>query len=146
MASATQPDLSKITVGNGGAIVKYSVTGTITQLSDTSMKVKALGSTTVAVAIDPSTKFQIAGALKDSVTVQQEFAAYNAQVGELMKDPVKNQTALAALQLPSTQTMAPTTLSDFKVGDQVLVEASSATSNGVLTAAIITKSAATSNH
>lgn len=141
VASST-PDLSKVIVGDGGSAMQYA-RGAITELGSNSMKVKDSNTGAVdTVAISANTKLQLGGKVKDTATQQQDLAAYNAQVTTLMKDPVKNQAALAALQIPSAQIMTSATLADFRVGDTVLITASSVDSSGTYVATVITKNPA----
>jgi hypothetical protein len=138
-STTVQADLSTITVGDGG-VMANSVAGTITSLSGAQMQLKdATQGATDIVSINTNTKFEIAGKLKDPATIQKDLAAYNAQVALLMKDPIANKAALAALQVPSTQTVTPATLADFRVGDQVLVAATSIDASGTSVEATITK-------
>jgi hypothetical protein len=141
-ASSTQPDLSKVVVGAGGAVMQYAK-GTITEVGGNSIKIKDANTNAVdTIAISANTTLQIGGKIKDSATQQKELAAYNAGVTTLLKDPVKNQAALAALRLPSTEVLTPATLADFSVGDVVLVSAGSIDASGTYIATIVTKNPA----
>jgi hypothetical protein len=138
-APAPTPALSGIVVGGGGPAV-IDVVGTITGLSGGSVKVNVFNqNTTDAVVIGAATQFEIVGQFKDPATIQKELAAYNAQVDDLLKDPVKNKAALAAMRVPSPQTVTPATLADFKVGDQILVAATSTDASGAYIATVISK-------
>jgi hypothetical protein len=105
------------------------------------MQVKEQDGSVKTVSITSSTKFTIAGKLKDQATRQREIDAYNAQVNLLLKDPEKNKAALAAMQLPPAQEVTPATASDFTVGDAVVINTAGAGSNGVYTATTVTKNA-----
>jgi hypothetical protein len=134
-AGALEPGISNVVVG----AYTPSVWGVLTQVDGTTMKVKAQGGNIATVLISTDTKLQIAGPSKDPVTIQKELDAYNAQVALLMKDPVKNKAALAALYVPPTIITYPATPADFKVGDQILVVASVIDANGAYVATILTK-------
>ena len=140
--ASTTPSLADIVVGGGSTTTTAgSAIGTIAQIGSNSMQIKDQNTgKTYEVSITPATKIQLAGAVKDPATIQTQLAAYNAQVAVLMKDPVKNKAALAAMQVPSVQDVTPLTLADLKIGDLVMVVASSITSGNVYVAASISKS------
>lgn len=144
--ASTTPSLADVVIGGGSTTTIAGVAiGTINQIGNNEMQVKDQNTgKTYAISITPTTKIQLAGATKDAATQQKELAAYNAQVALLLKDPVKNKTALAAMRVPSVQEVTPITLADLKIGDLVMVSASSITSDNVYVAAIISKSTATS--
>lgn len=137
--------LADIIIGGGSTapVSTNVVFGTITKVGPNSMQIKdqTTGGAD-SISITANTKVQLAGALKDQATQQKELAAYNAQVTTLMKDPIKNKAALAAMRIPLAQTVTPGTLSDLAVGDEVMVSASSITSGNVYVATLISKSTA----
>jgi hypothetical protein len=130
------------TVVMGGPLVS-ELRGTITELGTNSMKIKLASDGTVStVTFGSNTQFGIAGHMKDDATIQKELDAYNAQVAELRKDPVQNEAALAAMRVPPTQITYPAKISDFAVGDSVLVQvpqASTANATGTYLATSIIK-------
>jgi hypothetical protein len=130
--------LAGISIGPANPVTD-NVSGTVTQLGGSSFQIKDSGGNVHTVSIGSNTKVQLAGAIKDAVTQQNELAAYNAQVQTLMQDPVKNKAALAALQFPTAQVLTPGTVADLAVGDSVTVAASSITSGGVYVAVAIYK-------
>jgi hypothetical protein len=137
--ASTTAALASVTVGS--LPTTDNIAGTITTLGGNTLQIKDINTGNIdSVSISSKTVIQIAGKIKDAVTQQKELAAYNAQVALLMNDPIKNKTALAAMQLPPTQEITPGNLSDLAVGDQVLLAASGVNSNDVYEAVSITKS------
>ena len=139
VAATAQPNLSNIVIGGGGPSTQ-SVLGTITEIDGATMKVKAADGSIATILTGANTTFQIGGPSKDQATIQKELAAYNAQITNLLKDPVKNKAALAALHTPLTQITYPATITDFKIGDKVLVVASSINASGAYVVTILTRS------
>jgi hypothetical protein len=144
--ASTTAALASITVGSPPTATNNinNVMGTITLLGSNSMQIKdQMTGSTDTVSITSGTQVQLAGALKDAATFQKELAAYNVQVQMLMKDPIKNKMALAAMQVPINQEVSPGTLADLAVGNSVMVVTSNITSGNVYVASSIYKSTAT---
>jgi uncharacterized protein GlcG (DUF336 family) len=135
-SSAPSADLSGVAVG-GANTPPLSVAGAVTALGSNSLKVKNIQNTVTAVVVNADTKIEKLGPQKDAATVQQEFAAYNAKVAELMKDPQTNKAALAAMQAPIPQTFVAMNFADLKVGDQVQINANTTDASGAYVATLV---------
>lgn len=131
-----------VSIGNGGPVITYTTSGTIADLTGSSIKVKTADGSIASLAIDANTKFESLGPVKSTAEMQKEMDAYNAQVKLLLQDPVKNKEALAALVPPPPQARTPMTLADFTVGEQVEAAAVSKNSSGVYIAYSIVKDTA----
>jgi hypothetical protein len=125
------------------ATVGINVVGTITQIGSNSFQVKDQTGAINLVSVDANTKLQLAGKLADAATQQKNMTAYNAQVTQLLQDPVKNKAALASMQFPQAQQISPIPFSALQVGDSVLVVAGSVDSNGTYSANTVTKYSST---
>jgi hypothetical protein len=94
--------------------------GNITAIQNGRMQIKTPDGT-VTFTLSSNTNFSTPGTQKSNMQINQELAAYNAKVTQLMQDPAKNAAALKSMTVPSTYNQTTLTLSDFKVGDYVYV-------------------------
>lgn len=126
----------------GAAPLLDNIAGIIVSIGTNSLQIKDKGGAVVAVSVAANTPVKLAGKMKDAATRQKELDAYNAQVNQLIQDPVKNKAALAALELPPLQEVSPISFSDLHMGDTVLVAANGTDAAGAYSALSVTKSAA----
>jgi hypothetical protein len=137
---------TNVTVGNSANIPDAMKQGQVTQINGGTLTLKDHASgQAYTVATDAQTQIELAGQPKSQVEYQKEMGAYNAQIQQLIQDPVKNKTVLASLVLPIPIELKPIALASLQVGDAVEVTAASAITGTSFTAKTIVKTPSGTN-
>ena len=110
--------------------------GYITGIQAGSIQVKT-PETIITFELSSGASFFTPGMQKSNVEFNQEMAAYNAKVSELIRDPAKNAAALKVLMIPSQFNQTKLSLSDFKIGDYVFVTPGAKNSDGSYAAMVV---------